>query len=391
MIHIITGEYPSVFGGVADYTAQLANALANDGQSVHVWTAGTSGDADEDGVFVHRVAGTFHPKDLVRLAQKMDALPGPRRVLVQWTPPSFGMRSLNLAFPLWLWKRSATDRIEVTVHEAFIAFGEGKWKRELAAVVQRAMAVMLLRAASKVWVTIPKWEQRLRPWTLGKKLAFEWLPVPSNIPAIADVGAIVELRRQFTQFRHPLVGHFGTFRRDVEDLLFPALRELTRSSAVFLLVGRGSEGARRRLITDHPELTERVFATGETDGETVATHLSACDVLLQPFPDGISTRRGSAMAALSLGIPLVTNLGPLSEPLWESSGAIAIAPSSSAEDMSAVTLELIGSHVQRSQISAQARNLYQDRFHIQHTVSALLRGSGLDERPAKAAHAQASA
>jgi glycosyltransferase involved in cell wall biosynthesis len=376
VIHIVTGEYPPLQGGVGGYTAQLANALVEHGEAVHVWTGGEEGDAEEEGVAVHRIAGRFHPRDLARLGCRMDSVPaaGQRRILVQWTPHSYGMRSLNLAFPIWLWQRAATtaDRIEVMVHEAFIAFGEGNWRRHAAAGIQRAMAACLLRAACKVWVTIPKWEERLRPWAFGNPIPFEWLPVPSNIPSVADVGEIVEIRREFTQFRRALIGHFGTFRDDVQALLVPALLELEESRSAFLFVGRGSLEARRRIITHDPEWTERIFATGELDSDGIAANLSACDVLLQPYPDGISTRRGSAMAALSLGVPVVTNLGPLSEKFWSASGAVAWARSSSAVDLADATRELIADHPRRIQMSAKGRDLYQDRFHIRHTVAALL-------------------
>jgi glycosyltransferase involved in cell wall biosynthesis len=375
MIHIVTGEYPPMAGGVGGYTAQLASALVEQGQPVHVWTGGDDGAEDEDGVTVHRVAGRFRPRDLAGLEREMNSIPGARRILVQWTPHSFAARGLNLAFPIWLWKRAAAgkDRVEVIVHEAFIAFGEGNWRRRAAAVVQRAMAAALLRASSKVWVTIPKWEERLRPWTFGKNIPFEWLPVPSNIPAVANVGEIVQIRRELTGFHHPLIGHFGTFRTDVESLLFPALLELEVSRAVFLLIGRGSQEARRWILTRRPEMTDRIFATGELDSGAVAANLSACDVLLQPYPDGISTRRGSAMAALSLGVPVVTNLGALSETFWSNTGAIALAGSSSACDLAAETLDLLEDHARRIQMSGEGRDLYQDRFHIRHTVAALLR------------------
>ena len=40
--------------------------------------------------------------------------------------------------------------------------------------------------------------------------------------------------------------------------------------------------------------------------EEVSVHLSACDLMIQPYPDGISARRTSAMAALAHERPVVT-------------------------------------------------------------------------------------
>jgi len=82
-----------------------------------------------------------------------------------------------------------------------------------------------------------------------------------------------------------------------------------------------------RLTAQNPHLGIRIAATGELPAEQIPAHLRACDLLVQPFPDGVSSRRTSVMAGLANGVPVVTNLGLLSEPLWRKSGAVALAPS----------------------------------------------------------------
>ena len=47
--HVLTGEYPPDCGGVGDYSADLARALAETGDLVHVWTVGQT-QAAQDGV-----------------------------------------------------------------------------------------------------------------------------------------------------------------------------------------------------------------------------------------------------------------------------------------------------------------------------------------------------
>src|SRR5262249_44828891 len=51
-----------------------------------------------------------------------------------------------------------------------------------AALVHRLMTILLLRAAERVWVSIPEWERCWRSYTLGRKVPFGWGPIPSNIP-----------------------------------------------------------------------------------------------------------------------------------------------------------------------------------------------------------------
>src|SRR6185295_20387626 len=127
--------------------------------------------------------------------QGLDKFPAPRRLLVQWVPQGYGYRSLNLPFCLWLWHRARfkKDRVEVMVHEPFLAYGEGSPKQDLAAVVHRLMVRVLLNAASHVWVSIPDWETQLRPYANENK-SFSWLPVPSTIPVVADPDGSARVR-----------------------------------------------------------------------------------------------------------------------------------------------------------------------------------------------------
>ncbi len=78
------------------------------------------------------------------------------------------------------------------------------------------------------------------------------------------------------------------------------------------------------------------------------------------------------MAALALGVPLITNLGPLSEDFWPASGAIFIAASASAADLADAVLHLVRDSELRNRLSASALDLYQERFDVRHTISALL-------------------
>jgi glycosyltransferase involved in cell wall biosynthesis len=364
MIHILTGEYPPDHGGVSDYSALLAAELALRGETVHVWVPFEGQNISRRGVETH------HARSLMRLDRELNRIAGPRRLLVQWTPHSFGWRSLNFPFTAWLWKRAHWnhDRVEVMVHEAFLAFGEGSFRQNIAAAVHRAMAALLMDAASKVWIAIPAWEQHLRPWCLRGRKEFEWLPVPGNV-----CGATTSACRPRPD-GSSVIGHFGTFRPDIERLLTPALVDLLKSSeATVLLAGRGSDDYYARFVAEHPNFENRVFTTGELPSAELAPLLSACDAMLQPYPDGVSTRRGTVMAALALGIPVVTNLGRLSEPLWNGSGAVAIAASTSPADLSGEILALLGNPARRATITARGRELYDARFDIRHTVSALLR------------------
>jgi hypothetical protein len=65
--HFVTGEYPPDLGGVSDYTAAVAGALADSGAGVHVWAPGESTEQlPPRGGVVRRVAREFGASGLVR-------------------------------------------------------------------------------------------------------------------------------------------------------------------------------------------------------------------------------------------------------------------------------------------------------------------------------------
>lgn len=380
--HFITSEYPPQPGGVSDYTRMVAEALGSAGDEVHVWcpsegqASGVRGQGS--GVLVHPELGCFTRSDLRRVGRMLDQFDGPRRLLVQWVPHGYGYRAMNLPFCLWLWSRARRhrDRIELIVHEPFLSFGEGSWRQNCVAVVHRLMAMVLLNAVSRVWTAIPAWEKYLRPYALGRRMEFQWLPVASNIPFVDDEASMRVIRSRYAGAggtERSIVGHFGTYDHHIADFLLrsiPALLQNGRQPSV-LLLGRGSKLMRDELIRQHPEITDRVYATGELDTADLSRHLSACDLMIQPYPDGVSSRRTTIMAQLSLGLPVITTAGNLTEPLWAESQAVALTPAGDVRRMVEVTHRLLGDEAERKRLARAARSLYLGLFDIGRTVAAL--------------------
>jgi glycosyltransferase involved in cell wall biosynthesis len=350
--HLITSEYPPESGGVSDYTRTVAVGLAAAGDEVHVWCRAATSDlsnqtenlrCNSTNVFVHRELESFTRANLCRLDAVLDQFQTPRCLLVQWVPHGYGYRSMNLPFCLWLLKRAKLkhDCVEIMVHEPFLAFGEGSRKQDLVAAVHRVMAVVLLKAASRVWVSIPDWIERLGPFVFGVTKSFFWLPVPSNIPLIDDPDGITMARKQYAFEDAHLVGHFGAYDRYLVRLMLQLLPLLLsgHDKISVMLLGKGSMELRARLIEQHPHLSDYVAATGTLTGPEISRHISACDVMLQPYQDGVSSRRSSTMTALSHGVPAVTTQGKATEHIWAESGAVSLVASGDTEAMIKATMQ----------------------------------------------------
>ncbi|HEV3217298.1 MAG TPA: glycosyltransferase family 4 protein [Vicinamibacterales bacterium] len=378
VIHLVTPEYPPAIGGLADYTRALAEALTEAGEQVHVWCPQHGTEATHP-FGVHADLGAFSKGDLDHFGAELDAFPAPRRLIVQWVPHGYGRRSMNLAFCFWLWKRArGGDEIELMVHEPFLAWREGTWRQTAAAGVHRLMTVILLRAARRVWMSIPAWEPMWRPYALGRRVPFGWLPVPNSLPA-PDPKTVSALR---TRFRHEpggLVGHVGTYGGLVTPLLSGVLPEILRQKGGprVLLIGAGSEAFRTAFLSRRPDHSNHVYATGTLSTADVAAHVAACDVLVQPYPDGVSSRRTTAMAGLAFGVPVVTTRGRLSEALWSESGAVRLSEVGDSPMMARQVEDLLRHPEARLRLGEAGRSLYQRSFEMRRTIDALM---GRDSR-----------
>jgi glycosyltransferase involved in cell wall biosynthesis len=390
----VTGEYPPTIGGVADHSRLLAGELTRRGGHVHVWCPGGTGLEHEDGVTVHRVAGTWSGADRAAVGRMLRAAPaGP--VLVQWVPHAYGRKSLNAGFCHWVWRLARGGApVEVIVHEPFLAFGEGNWKQDAAAVVHRGMVTMLFAAARRIWVSIPAWEGRIRPWLGGRDVPISWLPVPSNITPIEAPEQVADLRRHLLGEDQPLsapararagrppvvAGHFGTYGKATREPLLATLeRMLARDPSIeVVLIGRDGPAFRDDLCARLPAAGPRVHATGALEAPAVSCHLQACDLVVQPYIDGASTRRGTLMAALAHGVPIVTSVGRLSEPFWgdEHDRSVVTVPAGDDEGMAGAALRLAGDADARARLGGAARRLYDARFSIERAVAHLLDGRG---------------
>jgi glycosyltransferase involved in cell wall biosynthesis len=359
---------------VSDYTRLVARGLARAGDRVVIYAPSTTyGELPGDpGVEVHRLPGPFGPRSLCELDRQLALQPRPDRILVQYVPNAFGYKGMNLPFAAWLASRTRSIApLWVMFHEVMYPFQWRPAKYALLGAMSRVMARLVAGAADRVFVSIPAWGVLLKRLCPRMRRA-EWLPVPCTLDSTVDAAKVAEVRHRLAPPGAQLVGHFGTYGRPVADLLEPALADLLRvvPSARLVLIGRGSNEFGKRFQATRPEFSSRVTVTEELGPADVSAHLRACDLVIQPYPDGVSTRRTSAMAVLTNGTPLVTNLGPLSESLW-SNGAVAAAPKPDSIALARLAEHALKEPGWRADLGQRGAALYRETFSLEHTISSL--------------------
>ncbi len=378
--HLLTGEYPPSSGGVGDYTRVLACELARRGEAIHVWSPSVPSNGQDGAIHLHALPDRFGVRSRQTLDSAWRALPG--IVLLQYVPNALGAGGLNVPFCWWLRRIRGRQDIRVMFHEPYFYFS---WNPagNLRAAVQRLMARLLVEASRTVFLSTETWRRYLPPSSHSTVL-----PMPSTIPRSCDLEAAARFRERLPGVRPgsdrgqtgvrpgsiELVGHFGTYGDHVARELEPIVPLVldARPSAHFVFIGRGSEAFAAALRGRCARFAARIHSTGPLSSMDAAAAIRACDVMVQPYPDGITTRRTSAMAAMTNGVATVSTTGDLTEPVWSDTKAIALAPATNARATAAQTIELLGNASLRAQLGESARRAYDAHFAIEESVGALL-------------------
>lgn len=374
---IITCEYPPLNGGVSDHTFLLARALTESGDHVEVWTApGASAPPAIPGVDVHVLPSLFRLDALRALRRMLREQPADTRILVQYVPTGYGWRMMNIGFALLLFSFRKRG-LDIYFHEVgFLVRDEERLRRKFAGVVHVVMNWLSVRAARRAFVAIPEWERRLRQlgvYSGGRERVVEWVPVPSNVPVTADPARVEQIRRDLLARGKTIVGHFGTFGRYHSAILRPTIARILDGGddRVALLIGRNGMAVRDALAGSRPDLARRIVATGGLEPEDVSAHLAACDVLLQPYDDGASSRRGSLMAGLALGKAVVSNRGRVTGTVWTDTEMVRLADSATPDALAGAVSELLENTEARDRLGTNARSMYDAVFALERSVARL--------------------
>ena len=381
---MITGDYPPQGGGVSDYSRMVARGLAAVGDTVHIYSSECEGPGRDSadsvetvtgagGIIVHRLPGRFGPRALVKLSRMLERHAG-ERLLIQYVPHAFGFKAMNLPFCLWLYAHTRKyGGATVMFHEVELGILPGDPMRyRLIDAANKLMARLAVRSAAQIFIAASVWETILRRYnTDGRPIT--WLPVPSTIAVVDDNARIAAAKLHMVPDGGPVVGHFGTFAPAIAAMLHAIIPRVLAldSTATMILIGSNSDTFREALLSENPALGGRIRATGALQAEGVSLAISSCDVMMQPYPDGVSSRRTSMMAALEHVRAIITTSGPFTEPLWQQSDAVSLVRIEDANAFAAAVGALIGNATLRERYATAAKALYASRFDLRHTIEAL--------------------
>ena len=106
-------------------------------------------------------------------------------------------------------------------------------------------------------------------------------------------------------------------------------------------------------------------------GTEIARRLAAADIF-SPLIDGVSTRRGTLMAALQHGLPIVGTAGPLTDSiLLESGSALSLVAVGDRDGFADEVRRLADEAAERQSMRRAGRRLY-ERFRLAVTAERIL-------------------
>lgn len=340
-VALLSAEYPPLPGGVGDYTRRLALALHEAELGVEVIASRTAASHPADGFPVHSVGGWGW--GLLQALHGLLAATRPDLLHLQYQTGAYSMHPAITLLPQLAQRLDPPIPLIVTCHDLRLPYLLPK-----ADALRRLVTGGLLRGADALIVTNGEDAARLRAELPGNRetfaarqsLAATVIPIGSNIlPQPLHPGQREAWRARLGAAEgESLLGFFGLLNRSKGlDLLLRALSLLPTGVRLAIIGGEAGQSdptnaqaaeEATRLIAALG-LGARVQRTGQLAEGDVSLALGACDAVVLPFRDGASYRRGSLLAALAHGLPVVTTAPrwPLDPPLRDRVEALLVAGS----------------------------------------------------------------
>lgn len=369
-IGIVTGEYPPMEGGVGAFSQELARALAAAGHEVHIITTVQAWppaikkkfqrvqeplnlDFGQIHPYIKKWSlGELHKIVDIAIRQELDL------VNIQYQAAAFNMRSP--AVNLLPWRLRGVAATAVTFHDLRVPYLFPKAGR-----LRRTAVNFMARQADGVIATNPADHKALQRLKIG-----DWqiaqIPIGSNIE-VHDVTPqeITAVRKELSLAAEDhLLGYFGFLNESKgADTLIRALARLPENIHLVFIGGRtGSSDMANNAaflqqlddLTAKLNLTQRVHWTGFVPAHHVSTWLQAADALVMPYRDGVSLRRGTLMAALAHGRPLITTTPATPSPELAHGRNVWLVPPDDVAGLAAAVQTLLDDPALRQRLGKEA-------------------------------------
>lgn len=281
------------------------------------------------------------------------------QVFVQYTALAWSHRGFPLRFPGVLQiLRAAGARVTVVFHDVE-PYGGRRVVDRLRRRVQLRVMREALSVAAGALLTVPA--EKLSWVPPGCRNAV-FIPVGANLPVTErDIASSSSIKGQV-----PTVAVFGVTGGKAGQLESEIIAEALRFAAKripklrLLAFGRHADSAEAFLREGLRDVAVEVEVSGLLPGEAAARKLFSSDVLL--FVRGpISSRRGSAIAGIACGLPVIAYAGlETAAPITEA--GVVLVSADKREELGEALVRVLSDSGYRASLAAQSHRAYEQYF-----------------------------
>jgi glycosyltransferase involved in cell wall biosynthesis len=308
--------------GVGDYTRCLAEELARQGVGVTVLASDRYRGETGGAVEVRPIITGRSLRQGWRIAGELAGRPG-HIFHLQYAPDLYGERFAVAWWPLLIRLRAKQCPTVVTCHALT---GRSPFSK-LSAAGLLASVDWVISANEEVSAMI----RRRMPF------AGRWcseIPIGSNIPVARSAGGRGERSRFRLPETGPLAVHFGmVYPGKGLETLFEAMAQLhAKGRAVHLAIAGDTRAGDQRYRRSLDALAQKlgiggaVTWTGRLADDEVSRLLGATDLYVVPYDEGVSVRRGSLIAGLAHGLPVISTKPPVQSAYLEDGRDLVLVP-----------------------------------------------------------------
>jgi glycosyltransferase involved in cell wall biosynthesis len=287
-------------------------------------------------------------------------------VLVQYTALAWSERGFPLRFLRVLRiLRQAGARLAMVYHDVLPYHGSRTIDKLRRRAQTHAMSEALRSSDLGVFtVAISK-----IPWLGRKHTRAIFIPVGANLP---EPETAWNIERGGTN-RTPSIAVFGITGGEggiweiasISEAMHTVTERLGRLRLV--VMGRHSDTAEKALRNLIDKLPVEVSALGILPGEEIVRQMASCDVLLF-VRGGISSRRGSAIAGIACGLPVVALEGPeTATPITEA--GVVFADPKRQRGLGEALLKVLSDPEYRAALAERSRRA-QDKYFSWKAIAA---------------------
>lgn len=337
-IGIITGEYPPIQGGVGAYSQILARQFVAKGHQVFIFSSHEAQNRDKGILLTNQIEkwNLAAVRMIGAWARDLDL----DIVNVQFQTAAYGMSAWVHFLPGYI----HTAPVVTTFHDLRYPYLFPK-----AGPLRDWIVMRLARKSAGAIVTNHEDFARLRDLP-----NVTMIPIGSNIPYPENQTA--QPKRTPKPNEPFQIVHFGFINQSKGiETLFQAAAKLRRDGLPIRLIMLGGRTGASDLTNEtyaqeidaliaSLKLTDCVEWTGYLDEEQISAALINSDVVVLPFLDGASYRRGSLMAAIAHGCAIITTTPQVAIPAFQDGENMRFVPAGNAQATAEAIQQVLEDH-----------------------------------------------